>query len=163
MDGVELAGVLEAVRLAVYRSLADTGHLPSPDRLAEIAGSPIRAGAAIAELARPLRHAIVRAQRDERHHAVVGWLLLGCPARLTSRSRSALRSQPQERRSSILAPRRRARPVIVGVGPRERHSPVTMASSSTMAIIVAAGRTCPKISPCTVDTASTRSTSVSVR
>ena len=52
MDGVELAGVLEAVRLAVYRSLADTGHLPSPDRLAEIAGSPIRAGAAIAELAR---------------------------------------------------------------------------------------------------------------
>ena len=52
MDGVELAGGLEAVRLAVYRSLADTGHLPSPDRLAEIAGSPIRAGAAIAELAR---------------------------------------------------------------------------------------------------------------
>lgn len=52
MDSVELDEVLEDVRLAVYRSLADTGRLPSPDRLAEIAHSPVRAGEAIVELAR---------------------------------------------------------------------------------------------------------------
>ena len=46
------ADVLEDVRLAVYRSLAATGRLPSADRLAEIAGSPVRAALATLELAR---------------------------------------------------------------------------------------------------------------
>lgn len=46
------ADVLEDVRLAVYRSLAATGRLPSADRLAEIAGSPVRAAQATLALAR---------------------------------------------------------------------------------------------------------------
>lgn len=43
--------VLEDVRLAVYVSLASTGRLPSVERLAELAGSPARAGEAIVGLA----------------------------------------------------------------------------------------------------------------
>lgn len=52
MEDVEFGEMLEDVRLAVYRSLAETGHLPAADRLAEIAGSPVRAADAIRELAR---------------------------------------------------------------------------------------------------------------
>lgn len=51
MTEEDLGDVLEDVRLAVYRSLAETGCLPSPDRLAEIAGSPARATTAIERLA----------------------------------------------------------------------------------------------------------------
>jgi Alkylmercury lyase len=43
--------VLEEFRLTVYRSLASTGRLPDFDRLAEVAGSPVRAGEAIVRLA----------------------------------------------------------------------------------------------------------------
>ncbi len=47
----EFGDMLEEVRVAVYRSLAASGRLPSPDRLADIAGSPVRAAQAVAELA----------------------------------------------------------------------------------------------------------------
>lgn len=43
--------VLEDVRLTVYTALAATGRLPSADQVATVAGSPVRAGRAIAELA----------------------------------------------------------------------------------------------------------------
>lgn len=43
--------VLEDVRLTVYRSLAETGRLPSPDLVGEVAGGPQRAAEAIDELA----------------------------------------------------------------------------------------------------------------
>jgi hypothetical protein len=43
--------VLEDVRVTVYRTLAATGRLPSADALAELAGSPVRAGDAIVALA----------------------------------------------------------------------------------------------------------------
>lgn len=48
---VDVSDVLEDVRLAVYRSLAATGRLPSADRLAEVAGGTVRAAAAIVQLA----------------------------------------------------------------------------------------------------------------
>lgn len=51
MSGSEDDAVLEDLRVAVYRSLASTGRLPSAEHLAEIAGSPVRAGRAITELA----------------------------------------------------------------------------------------------------------------
>lgn len=51
MDGGERSEMLEAVRLAVYRSLAATGRLPSADQLVEIAGSTVRAAEATVELA----------------------------------------------------------------------------------------------------------------
>ena len=51
MDGGERDEMLEEVRLAVYRSLAATGRLPSADQLVEIAGSTVRAGQATVELA----------------------------------------------------------------------------------------------------------------
>ncbi|MCU1367512.1 MAG: Membrane protein [Ilumatobacteraceae bacterium] len=43
--------MLEEVRLAVYRSLAETGRLPSADHLDEVAGSHARAAASIVQLA----------------------------------------------------------------------------------------------------------------
>lgn len=43
--------LLESVRLAVFASLADTGRLPDPARLAEVAGSAERADEAVRELA----------------------------------------------------------------------------------------------------------------
>jgi hypothetical protein len=52
MTDADLAEVLEDVRLAVYRSLAETGRLPTTERLAEIAGSPARASNAVVALAR---------------------------------------------------------------------------------------------------------------
>jgi hypothetical protein len=47
----DLGDVLEDVRLAVYRSLAATGRLPAADQLAAVAGSQVRAAAAIVKLA----------------------------------------------------------------------------------------------------------------
>jgi hypothetical protein len=52
LDGVDLdPDCLEDVRVAVYAALASTGRLPSADRLAEVAGSPVRAADAIVRLA----------------------------------------------------------------------------------------------------------------
>ena len=51
MNDQSLGDVLEDVRLAVYHSLAATGRLPSSDVLAGIAGSQVRAAAAIVALA----------------------------------------------------------------------------------------------------------------
>ena len=51
MAGDDLDDVIEEVRVAVYRSLAASGRLPSADHLAEIAGSPVRAAQAVVELA----------------------------------------------------------------------------------------------------------------
>lgn len=48
---IDEAEVLEDVRLAVYGSLATTGRLPPADVLADLAGSEVRAGAAIVQLA----------------------------------------------------------------------------------------------------------------
>lgn len=44
-------GILEDVRLAVFRSLADTGRLPSEDALADAAGGAERVAAALQSLA----------------------------------------------------------------------------------------------------------------
>jgi hypothetical protein len=51
VDDDGLGDVLEDIRLTVYQSLATTGRLPVADRLAEIAGSPVRAAEAIVKLA----------------------------------------------------------------------------------------------------------------
>jgi hypothetical protein len=48
----DLGETLEDFRLAVYSALAETGRLPSPARLAEIAGGPLHAAEATLELAR---------------------------------------------------------------------------------------------------------------